>query len=558
MVGFVLGVVLSMAGLAFTPQLDVPPLTMEEHKALVLQETIAWITQQLETQNDLDFIYKSAVVLQEITRADPRVVAPAYVRLLKVAWNINSSDYARRALAGLTSFANKIEITDVSLMETLVKISQTTARGWSEPARLAAEILTQIELRIKIHDLLDLVSASPSREMTNWARNVVLKRSIKITESQDLTLQLVSNLVDMLTSPQIALSDLAALILGELGEAGRPALSLIITLLATNPNRSALAIAVNKLAPVPTDQIAVIRTALERTWQTDVHASLIEALLKSGEEAEAIAVDFILGKWIRFGYDIPQEILFAIEKGLQRCNIFLAEHFFRYKKNDAYSKVFRRAALPGCVTERIRDEIADCITLLEAKAKERRIEGASILAWMGPVAAPAYSIVLDALKREGVKEVRAELCKALVEIGPSEEKHFTETMELAGHPDPEVRRAVARILGMAASSKTLEHKILDVLQRLIADSDRHVRETAIKSIESFPEEKVVPRLIELATHEMPDVRRIVASTLGNISVEIAIQRQVLSVLQSMIQDSDKFVRDTALDSLFKLLRKLQT
>lgn len=556
LVGAVLGVVISVAGLAFTQQPDIPLLPIEEQRAKISQEMISWIAQQVETQTDLDFIYKIAVSLQENTQACRLVVIAAYVKLLKVAWERNDSDYTRRALEGLKSFANEIEITDISLMETLAKISQTTAWRWSEPKRLAAEILAQVELRIKLHELLDLVSPSRSLELISWARDVLSKRPTKITESKDLAPQLVPKLVDMLNSPQTALSDLAATVLAELGEAGRSALPMVITLLVKNPNRTVLATAVKKLSPVPKDQITAISNVLEKTWQDEVCASLLEALLKSGEDAEAVALDFVQRKWIRYGYTIPQAILAAIENGLQRCNTLLADYFLRFKKDAAFSKVFHRAALPDCITAAIRNEIEDCITLLGAKTPERRIEGANILAWMGPVAANAYSFVLGTLKREEVKEVRTALCKALVAIGPSEEKQVTEIMELVSHSDPEVRRAVATILGTATTSKALEHKVLDVLQKLLLDSDPHVRETAINSMVGFPEEKFVPRLIALAAHEMPDVRRIVASALGNISIDIAIQQNVFGVLQGMTQDTEKLVREAALDSLLKLLGKL--
>ncbi|MCS7240585.1 MAG: HEAT repeat domain-containing protein, partial [Candidatus Bipolaricaulota bacterium] len=159
-----------------------------------------------------------------------------------------------------------------------------------------------------------------------------------------------------------------------------------------------------------------------------------------------------------------------------------AGQLLKYKGNSRYAILFRRAASQECLTPEISMEIEDCRSLLRMASPARRIEAAKILTWMGPVARSAYGDVIEALKRETSADVRQELCKALIEMGPPEEGFIEQLEPLAKHSDPQVRQIVATILGTVSADRALETKVIDILLNLAVDNDPTVRATVIKSL----------------------------------------------------------------------------
>lgn len=493
----------------------------------VRRERSAWEeVQNLATKTLQRFSVKElwAVVTAETT---------VYTKLSALSYIAKKPEEARTLVLAMVEYAEKTQHVDLfrAILDTLDRIQPPVQEEWDK----LLSMLEAENTNVQIAALRVLARVAP--------------------ELGDRAALAIPRLTQMLNSPNRDVGDLAATVLSNLGEPGRAAaLKILIEKLKNDPDRRAFAEAIMRMTPIPEDELRSIANALERTWYDEVRALLLEALLKSGPNGEAIAVDFVIRKWTQYGYDIPSyTVIPALERGLQRCNPSLAGQLWKYKGNWRYAILFRRAASQECLTPEISMEIEDCRSLLRMASPARRIEAAKILAWMGPVARSAYGDLIEALKRETSADVRQELCKALIEMGPPEEGFIEQLEPLAKHSDPQVRQIAATILGTVLADIALETKVIDILLNLATDNEPSVREAAWESIRKRPAERSLPNVITLSTHENPDVRRALAEILGDVPVLIAARFGVCLTLQDLASDNDPAVRATAIRSLAKLI-----
>lgn len=306
------------------------------------------------------------------------------------------------------------------------------------------------------------------------------------SELGDLGSKALPLVVKMIRSSNKELSDLATSILCRMaGSAPEVSLPVLIELLQENPSRSMLAQAVRTAAPIPEDKIGALANIINSwDWRVndEVRAFILGALLKSGPNAENIALNFIKEHWIRSRRTIPYEIVKVIETDLQKCDAELAEYLLQYKGQSGYANAFRRATLPACLTQAIRDEIEDCLKRLTMRNHNERRTGADILAWMGPVAAFVYEAVLEALEKEKIPEVREALGQALIEMGAPETKFIQRLILLTNHEDPIVRKSIAAVLGNVPVDVAIRLNVLTTLQKMAKDEDLAVRKAALSSL----------------------------------------------------------------------------
>lgn len=530
---------LSLTGIACSPpQPDAPELS-------AACDITPWLIQRLSEESDLQAVYELATLLQKLG-VEAEVVGLAFTKLLKLAWDRRKPDLVRQAISSLQEFIGTGALKNDLVVAILADISKayfarSERSAWEEVQSLAKKMLE----RFSVKELWAVVTAETTSIDTKcsalWyiakkpeeARTLVLAmiehaektalfaaildtldriqppvqeewdKLISMLDKENTNIQIatlrvlarvapelgdraalaIPRLTQMLNSPSRDVGDSAATVLSNLGEPGRAAaLKILIVKLNIDPNRRAFAEAIMRMAPIPEDELRLIEDVLWWTWYDDVRALLLEALLKSGPNGEATAVDFVIRKWTEYRYDIPSNVITALERGLQRCNPSLAGQLLKYKGNSHYAILFRRAASQECLTPEISMEIEDCRSLLRMASPARRIEAAKILAWMGPVARSAYGDVIEALKRETSADVRQELYKALIEMGPPEEGFIEQLEPLAKHSHPQVRQIVATILGTVSADRTLETKVIDMLLNLAVDNDPAVRVIAIRSL----------------------------------------------------------------------------
>lgn len=555
----VIGIALCLSGIS----LRVNGQIVMDEKTLLFQEMISWIKLRLEKEQNLELLNLMAVSLQKLIPDDHQLVTQAYAQLLKNAWEQKNESYVYEALQILKNYENKVVLSLIlpllSEISTIDPCSRSW-RGWERSQKLASEILDRAKQQISIDELYELVISEKSvisvkrsalyviaqkpEEATKYLLHLIKfvetqqgqalfadivslvdkvqplpkqdwEICISLLEAGDQKVQFVAAralarvaselgdlpgkaipaFVKLARSPNRDLSDLAASVLCNIaGSAPESSLPALIELLQENPSRTRLAQTINKMAPIPEDKIDVlVRIIASQRWyysyEEEVGALILGALLKSGHNAENIALNFIKDRWIKSSWtEIPLTVIKVLGTDLQRCDAELAEYLLRYKGNFAYegvyAKAFRRASSPTRLTQAIRDEIEDCLKRFTMKNPDERRKGADILAWMGPIAAFAYEAVLVALEKETVPEVQKALCQALIEMGVPERTYIQRLMSLATRQDKDsvVRQAVATILGNVPVDVAIQLNVFITLQKMAEDNDPAVRKAALGSL----------------------------------------------------------------------------
>ena len=191
------------------------------------------------------------------------------------------------------------------------------------------------------------------------------------------------------------------------------------------------------------------------------------------------------------------------------------------------------------------------IAMLQSPVTVARREGANALAMLGSRAAEAIPALLKALPDEEA-EVRADVLHALGEIGLKDAKAVAAVIPLLHDESPEVRVAASVALGRAGAAAA---GAVPLLQQAVEDGspmEQTVAVWALLKIAPTPElkKRAVPLLTAALSHPNPLARREAALTLGNLGADA--KSAVAALKEAATDDPDQTAREAAAAALARV------
>lgn len=176
-----------------------------------------------------------------------------------------------------------------------------------------------------------------------------------------------------------------------------------------------------------------------------------------------------------------------------------------------------------------------------------RNAAASGLGWMGPQAAVAAPLMIQALNdRDGT--VRVHVIVALGRIGPADGSVASALKHIAEQdPSANVRIWAIRALGLIGAKSDL---VVPTLLKMFDDANGNIRHAAASQLGRIrPTNEVLPALLGLLNEGKPPGRSLAADTLGMLGREAA--AEAVPALIRALRDQDEEVRKGAVTSLME-------
>lgn len=227
------------------------------------------------------------------------------------------------------------------------------------------------------------------------------------------------------------------------------------------------------------------------------------------------------------------------------------------KLTDSDDELLALASAWGLVVLEPDDEenltiaVPQLIGALSWEAPLARRESAIVLGDLGPKAKVAIPELIEALKKEQVPDIRAELLHALAEMGPDASEAMPEALAALDSPDPQLRATAVYLLGrVGEAAEATTPRIREVLKSG-DEFNRMVAAWALIRIKPNPEDikAAVPLLIRGLQDNRPRIRAEAAHTLGDVGGPGPL---VVAALKKALEDDDEQVRNAAKEALAKL------